>query len=280
MEGAAAAAARTRSGGWPSMAVSRSRVSPQPRDRLDERARVGMGGRVEDLPHRARLDHAPGVHDGHLVAHLGHDAEVVGDEDQRQAVLALQVAQQVQVLGLDGDVEARRRLVGDEQPRLARDARWRRRCAGACRPTSGAGTRARALAAPGCAPARSRPARARQRAAPAWRARGRGAAPTTWSPMVKSGFSEAIGSCRIIAMRLPRMRRISRRRLGQQVLALEADLAAHDARGRRQQPQDREREGRLARARLADDAERLAGVEREARRRRPRGVTRVPRALT
>ena len=31
----------------------------------------------------------------------------------------------------------------------------------------------------------------------------------TWSPMVKSGFSEAIGSCRIIAMRLPRMRRIS-----------------------------------------------------------------------
>ena len=31
----------------------------------------------------------------------------------------------------------------------------------------------------------------------------------TWSPTVKSGFSEAIGSCRIIAMRLPRMRRIS-----------------------------------------------------------------------
>ena len=31
----------------------------------------------------------------------------------------------------------------------------------------------------------------------------------TWSPMVNSGFSEAIGSCRIMAMRLPRTWRIS-----------------------------------------------------------------------
>ena len=31
----------------------------------------------------------------------------------------------------------------------------------------------------------------------------------TWSPIVNSGFSDAIGSCRIIAMRLPRTRRIS-----------------------------------------------------------------------
>jgi len=30
-----------------------------------------------------------------------------------------------------------------------------------------------------------------------------------WSPTVKSGFSDAIGSCRIMAMRLPRIRRIS-----------------------------------------------------------------------
>ena len=31
----------------------------------------------------------------------------------------------------------------------------------------------------------------------------------TWSPIVNSGFSEAMGSCRIMAMRLPRTRRIS-----------------------------------------------------------------------
>src|SRR5256886_12391924 len=38
-----------------------------------------------------------------------------------QALRALQLAEQRQVLGLDGHVEARRRLVGDEQPRAARD---------------------------------------------------------------------------------------------------------------------------------------------------------------
>ena len=44
------------------------------------------------------------------------------------------------------------------------------------------------------------------REAPSWTRRGS----ATWSPTVNSGFSEAMGSCRIIAMRLPRTRRISR----------------------------------------------------------------------
>jgi len=44
------------------------------------------------------------------------------EERKREAVLALQIAQQREVLRLDGEVEARRRLVGDEQPRLARNA--------------------------------------------------------------------------------------------------------------------------------------------------------------
>src|SRR2546426_112239 len=52
---------------------------------------------------------------------VGHDAEVVGDEDEREAVRALEVAQEVQVLRLDREIEAGRRLVGDEQARLARD---------------------------------------------------------------------------------------------------------------------------------------------------------------
>ena len=58
----------------------------------------------------------------------------------------------------------------------------------------------------------------------------------------------------------PRMRRISRDDLLRQVLALEGDAAAGDARGRRQQADDREAGGGLAAARLADQAERLAFV--------------------
>jgi len=50
------------------------------------------------------------------------------------------------------------------------------------------------------------------RAAPGGAARGASCTligSATWSPMVNSGLSEAIGSCRIIAIRLPRTRRIS-----------------------------------------------------------------------
>src|SRR2546427_8658017 len=56
-----------------------------------------MRRRVEDAPHRADLDETTRVHDGDPVAHARHDPEVVRDEDQRQAVLALELAQQVQV---------------------------------------------------------------------------------------------------------------------------------------------------------------------------------------
>ena len=81
-----------------------------------------MRRRIEDLPHRSRLHHAARIHHRQLVAHLGDDAEVVGDEDQCEAMRALQLAQEVQILGLDRQVEAGGRLVGDEQSRLAGDA--------------------------------------------------------------------------------------------------------------------------------------------------------------
>ena len=45
----------------------------------------------------------------------------MGDEDQRQAEVALELAQQVEHLRLDRDVERRHRLVGDDQLRLERD---------------------------------------------------------------------------------------------------------------------------------------------------------------
>src|SRR4051812_36504777 len=55
------------------------------------------------------------VHHGHAVAHVAHDGEIVGDEDDRQPELALKVTQQVQDLRLDRDVEGRDGFVGDDQ---------------------------------------------------------------------------------------------------------------------------------------------------------------------
>jgi len=75
--------------------------------------------RIEDLRDWSRLDDAPSVHYCQPVAHLGHDPEIVGDENQREVVFALQIAQQVEVLSLDRQVEASGRLVSDQQARLA-----------------------------------------------------------------------------------------------------------------------------------------------------------------
>jgi hypothetical protein len=78
-----------------------------------------MARGLEDLAGRALLDDAAGVHNRHAVAHLGHDAEVVSDEQQRHAGPPLEVLEHVEVLGLDGDVEVGGRLVGDDQLRPA-----------------------------------------------------------------------------------------------------------------------------------------------------------------
>ena len=53
------------------------------------------------------------------------------------------------------------------------------------------------------------------------------------------------------------------RRLGQEVFSLEGEGAAHDAGGGGEQAHDGEGEGRLARARLAHDAERLPRIQPE-----------------
>ena len=53
-----------------------------------------------------------------LVGHLGDHAEVVGDHHDRRVELALQALDQLEDLRLDGHVERRRRLVGDQQLRV------------------------------------------------------------------------------------------------------------------------------------------------------------------
>ena len=79
---------------------------------------------------RRLLDHLAQVHDHHLVGHLGDHAQVVGDEHDRHAQVALQLLHQLQDLRLGGHIQGGGRLVGDQQAGLAGSAmaimaRWR-----------------------------------------------------------------------------------------------------------------------------------------------------------
>ena len=69
----------------------------------------------------ADLDDLAEVHDRDPLAEVPHHRQVVRDEDERQVQLALQVAQQVDHLRLDRDVQRGDRLVGDDQLRAQRE---------------------------------------------------------------------------------------------------------------------------------------------------------------
>jgi hypothetical protein len=64
---------------------------------------------------RAKFHQGTGVHHRDTIADLGNHRKIVGDEEHRQPELMTKVGQQLQYLGLDGDVEGRCRLVGNEQ---------------------------------------------------------------------------------------------------------------------------------------------------------------------
>ena len=84
------------------------------RDALQQAERVRVARRAEELLRRAGLHEHARVHHVHALAHARDDAEVVRDQDQRRVLLRDELAQQVEDLRLDRDVERGRRLVGDQ----------------------------------------------------------------------------------------------------------------------------------------------------------------------
>ncbi len=85
----------------------------------EQRLRVGVLRRGEDLRHAALLAHLAVAHDDDVVGDLADDAEVVADEQHAHPALLLEPGEQLEDLALDRDVERGRRLVGDQELRLA-----------------------------------------------------------------------------------------------------------------------------------------------------------------
>ena len=92
----------------------------EPRNGGEQTLRVLVLRRGEELLRRGGLDDLALEHHGDAIGEVGDDAHVVGDQDDRGAVLVAQVAQQLEDLGLNGHVEGGRRLVGDDHGRVER----------------------------------------------------------------------------------------------------------------------------------------------------------------
>ncbi len=87
----------------------------------DQLAGIVLPGVGEEFRSGAALHHFAGVHHQHLIRHLRHHGEIVGDEDHRHLALALQIADQFEYLRLDGDIESGGGLVADDQLRLGNE---------------------------------------------------------------------------------------------------------------------------------------------------------------
>ncbi|EMF27026.1 cation transport ATPase [Streptomyces gancidicus BKS 13-15] len=93
----------------------------EPRDGAQQSVRVGVGGVGEQLAAPGGLHDLARVEHVDLVAESRDHAEVVGDHQQGGALLVHELLEQLQDLRLDGHVEGRGGLVGDEQARGAGD---------------------------------------------------------------------------------------------------------------------------------------------------------------
>jgi len=86
---------------------------------------------AEELGRVGFLGHLAGVHDNGAVGTPGDHAHVVGDEQDAHVQPLTQLVDEVEDLGLDGDVEGGGGLVGDQQlgshaSAMAIMTRWRR----------------------------------------------------------------------------------------------------------------------------------------------------------
>ena len=89
------------------------------RHRRDEAAGIGVIGAAQHLFGAAKLHQIAAIHHRHLVGNVGDHAHVVGHQHAAHLTLFAEGADELEDLILDGDVERRGRLVGDDEFRIA-----------------------------------------------------------------------------------------------------------------------------------------------------------------
>ncbi len=191
------------------------------------------------------------------------DAKVVRDQHDGRARAFLHFQHQVEDLRLDGHVERRRRLVGDEDRRRACH---RDRDHDALAHAAGQLVRIFAGAPAGLRDSHQREHLDRPVHGRATRGRRWCSATVSaiWRPTVITGLRLVIGSWKIIDIRLPRIARIAAGSSASSSSPSNRMLPETMRPGRpRNQPHDGQRGDRLAAAALADDPQRLASLERQ-----------------
>ena len=100
----------------------------QSRYGLQQACGVRVAWPCEQIFNASLFHDATGIHHRHSIGESGYSAEVMRNENEGQIGGTTQLAEQFEQLRLDRDIERRRRFVGDQELRFARE-RHRDHCA-------------------------------------------------------------------------------------------------------------------------------------------------------
>src|SRR5215472_4339730 len=229
---------------------------------VEERLGVGVARVGEELLDRRQLHQLAGVEHNHLVADLRDHAELVGDQQDGAREIAAEIAQEIKDLRLEGHVERRGGLVGDQQVRLAQERHGDRDAlAHAARELMG--ILVDALLRIGNA----HPFQQRDRAGALLGAREIGVAELHVDHLRTDREHRVERAHGVLehhrdALAAERPHRLLRQR--EQVDAVESDRAGDNACGRRQQAQHREAQGCFARYALTEQSQDSNALDEKA----------------
>ncbi len=89
------------------------RASFQSKGSSEQTLGIRMAGRAQDILDGSLLNDPSCVHDDDTVRNLGHDAEIMGDQQKRELELVTKACKQIKDLLLDGNIERGRGFIGD-----------------------------------------------------------------------------------------------------------------------------------------------------------------------
>ena len=228
-------------------------------DRGKQRLSVGMVHLVEEVVHLGGLHHPARVHHVDPVGMPGDHAHVVRDQQHRHAHPVLQVPEQGEDLRLDGHIESRRRLVGDEQLGLVGQRHGDHHAL-----PETTGQLVRIVAEPLLRPGQAHQRQHFDRAVQGLRLRGVLVQSHRLGDLVADGLGRVKRGQRVLEDHRDLVAADPAQILvlqADKLTAVELDRAADDGSARRQQSHDRQPRHGLAAARFPDDAEGLPGVD-------------------
>jgi len=82
---------------------------------------IGMSRLTENMRRFSLLGDHPGIHHVYTIGDLRNDSEIMGNVEKRHVPAFLQFSKQVENLCLDRYVQSRRRFIGNDQVRIARE---------------------------------------------------------------------------------------------------------------------------------------------------------------